>query len=235
MSAHDTGRFAAAIASENARGFTAVIPDIKCVSPKEGDLLRGRDAVAAAKQLVLFGAPVLSVVTERERFGGSPELLRSVVDAAGVPVLRKDFIISEDMLEETLELGAAAVLLICAIMENATLSRLYEKSLSIGLEPFVEVCSAQEMAQAKALGARLIGVNNRNIVALELDEGGPSRTAGLSSLVPDGAILVSESGILTTQDAKMAADSGANAILVGTALWQADDMQAAYRSLRVSY
>ena len=235
MSAGGSGRFAAAIASENARGFTAVIPDIKCVSPKEGDLLRGRDPVVTAKQLVGFGAPVLSVVTERERFGGSPQLLRSIADAAGVPVLRKDFITSEDMLKETLELGAAAVLLICAIMETEALGRLYEKSLSLGLEPFVEVCSAGEMESAKALGARLVGVNNRNIATLELDEGGPSRTAELASRVPDGAILVSESGILTTRDAELAADSGANAVLVATALLQADDMHAAYRSLMVSY
>ena len=228
------GRFSAAIALENENGYVAVIPDVKCISPKEGDLLRGRDPVATAEQLVRCGASVLSVVTEKKRFGGSPELLQAIAKKTDVPILRKDFITNDEMLEETLELGAAAVLLICAIADENVLSRLYKKAIELGLEPFVEVCNCDEMALAKKLGARLIGVNNRDIMTLEMDDGGPSRTAALADGAPAGAVLVSESGIRSRGDAEMAARSGANAILVGTALWQADDIEAAYKSLKVN-
>jgi len=227
------GRFSAAIAGENARGFAAVIPDIKCVSPKQGDLLRGRDPVDTARFLVGCGAPMLSIVTEREQFGGSPEMLRAIAQAVDVPILRKDFITNESMLEETVELGAAAVLLISAIVDKKTLISLYLCSIDINVEPMVEVCTPEEMAFAKALGARLIGVNNRDILTLERDNGGPDRTAALASGLPAGALLISESGILSAADAKLAVSAGANAVLVGTSLWMADDMGAMYRSLRV--
>ncbi|MDR2243912.1 MAG: indole-3-glycerol phosphate synthase 2, partial [Burkholderiales bacterium] len=145
MSGSISARFSSAIVAENERGRVAVIPDIKCISPKEGDLLRGRDPVETAKFLVRCGAPVLSVVTERERFGGSTELLKAIVQAANVPVLRKDFITNEEQLLETAELDAAAVLLICAMTDEKNLKALYEKTLELGMEPFVEVHTAQEM------------------------------------------------------------------------------------------
>ena len=210
----------------------AVIPDIKCVSPKEGDLLRGRDPVEVAKQLVSWGAPVLSVVTEKMHFNGSPDLLREIAQQTGVPVLRKDFIKTPAQLEESLGLGALAVLLIAASVDEATLTTLYQAALQLGLEPLVEVCSAEEMQRAKALGAKLIGINNRNIMTLEHDDGGPARTAALAGLAPADAVLISESGILTAEDAKLAIQAGAHAVLVGTALWQAADMAAAYQLLR---
>ncbi len=227
------GGFAAAIRAENERGFVAVIPDIKCVSPKEGDLLRGRDPLLAAKALVEIGAPVLSVVTERERFGGSPALLRDIAQSAGVPVLRKDFIQSEKDLEETARLGASAVLLVLAMLSEDALRSLYDSALQMGLEPFVETRTAEELALAGKLGARLAGVNNRDIVTLEKDDGGPARTAALAAGAPQNALLISESGILSPHDARVAASAGAHAMLIGTALWQAEDMSAAYISFRV--
>lgn len=226
-------RFSPAIVAENARGFICVIPDLKCASPKEGDLLQGRDPVETAKTLVGCGAPALSVVTERERFGGSPALLNAVARAVDVPVLRKDFITDEGMIAETAALGASAVLLICALLDEKALGRLYEKANELKLEPLVEVCSAREMEWARKCGARLVGINNRDIMALELDDGGPARTAALAAGAPAGSLLVSESGILTRPDAMLAASAGANAVLVGTALWRAHDMGAMYRSLHV--
>lgn len=225
--------FSSSIKSENAKGFVAVIPDIKCVSPKEGDLLRGRDPVTASAQLCRSGAPVMSVVTEPERFGGNLELLRSIVRATGVPVLRKDFITSKEALGETAHAGAAAVLLISAIMGQNKLGELFDKSLALGLEPFVEVCNEDEMSFAKSLGAKLIGINNKDITTLELDNGGVSRTSQLATGAPKDAVLVSESGIFTAEDARAAADAGANAVLVGTALWQAEDIIEKYQSLRI--
>jgi len=235
MNGEAAGRFTAAIKRENSLGRVAVIPDIKCTSPKEGDLMRGRDPVDVAKLLVRCGAPVLSVVTEKERFKGSPGLLRSIADSTGVPVLRKDFITDESLLKETVETGASAVLLICATTEKKTLAKLYEKTLKLNLEPLVEVCSKEEMSFATSIGARLIGINNRNIITLERDNGGPSRTAALASGKPRDALLISESGILSPDDAKLAVSSGANAVLVGTALLQSEDIEAMYRSLRVEW
>lgn len=233
MSARFPGRFAAAVIAENAHGRVAVIPDIKCASPKEGDLLHGRDPVVVAKFLVRCGAPVLSVVTEREHFSGSPGLLRAVAEKAGVPVLRKDFITSESALEESAELGASAVLLICALTDANTLAKLHEKAVTLGLEPLVEVHSENELRLAVSLGARLIGINNRNIMTLERDDGGPSRTLALASGAPKDALLVSESGILSPDEARLAASAGAHALLVGTALWRTHDMASMYQSLRV--
>jgi len=233
MSARPAGGFAAAIAAENARARLAVIPDIKCISPKEGDLLRGRDPVAVARALAACGAPVLSVVTEGARFGGSAALLDAIVRAVPVPVLRKDFITSAQQLQETAALGAAAVLLICAITDQKNLQALYEKALTLGLQPLVEVHTAQEMALARQLGAHLVGINNRDITAFELDDGGPARTAALIGSAPAGALLISESGIGSPEDAALAASCGAHAVLVGTALWQAHDMAAMYQRLRV--
>jgi indole-3-glycerol phosphate synthase len=228
-----SARFASAITWENTRGFAAVIPDIKCISPKEGDLLRGRDPADTAKYLVRCGAPVLSVVTEEERFGGSAGLLRAIAQTVDVPVLRKDFITKENQISETAELGAAAVLLICSITDEENLVKLYEKALRQGIEPLVEVHTAREMELAKKIGARLIGINNRDIMTFERDDGGPGLTAALASGAPDDAVLISESGILSPEDAKLAVASGANAVLVGTALWLADNMGAMYQSLRV--
>ncbi|MCL2342359.1 MAG: indole-3-glycerol-phosphate synthase [Firmicutes bacterium] len=228
-----SSRFSDAIRAENALGFAAVIPDIKCRSPRDGDLLRGRDPVETARALVRGGAPVLSVVTEPERFGGSAELLRAVAEAADVPVLRKDFIVTEAQLHETLELGAAAVLLMCSVTGEKNLMTLYEKALKLGLEPLVEVHTAPEMALAKKLDAKLVGVNNRDILTLERDNGGPGLTAALAPLAPADAVLVSESGILDPAGAALAVSAGANAVLVGTALWLTDNMGAMYQSLRV--
>ena len=226
-------RFSAAITAENGRGSVAVIPDMKRVSPKEGELMRGRNPVEAAKLLAGCGAPVLSVVTEKKHFGGSLELCGDIAKNAGVPVLRKDFITTEEELKKTADIGAAAVLLICALTDGDTLAALYGKALELGLEPLVEVCTAGEMQLAKKLGARLVGVNNRDIRRLEKDGGGPSRTFDLAPGLPEGAILISESGILSPGDVALALSAGANAVLVGTALWTAHDMAAAYRSLRL--
>ncbi|MCL2716694.1 MAG: indole-3-glycerol-phosphate synthase [Alphaproteobacteria bacterium] len=233
MTENPAKAFSEAIIAEKARGFVAVIGDIKCVSPREGDLLQGREPASGAKVLVGAGAAALSVVTEGTRFGGSCELLSAVRRAVDVPILRKDFITAGDQLVETAALGAHAVLLIAAITDERNLAFLYERALTLGLEPFVEVHSVEEMERAARLRAPLVGVNNRDIIALERDDGGPQRTASLSGLRPGGALLVSESGILSREDAEVAAAAGADAILVGTALWQAPDMALMLRSLRV--
>ena len=212
-------------------GLIPVIPDIKLLSPKEGDLLRGRCPVAAAQLFEQLGAPAISVVTEPHDFGGSLELLHSVSSAVSIPVLRKDFISCEADLLATREHGAAAILLICSCLEPPQLSALYYAALQLGIEPLVEAHTEQELRFAATLQPQLVGINNRDILALERDDGTVATTAGLISLAPPGALLISESGIATPGQARAAIDCGADAVLIGTALWQAEDMGSFYQQL----
>ncbi|MCL2088815.1 MAG: indole-3-glycerol-phosphate synthase [Oscillospiraceae bacterium] len=194
-----------------------VIIDFKPVSPKHGDLFKGRDPLEAARYLEKRGVMGLSVVTESKHFGGSLDLLRSIANAVSIPVLRKDFIKTEDDLYQTLDCGAKGVLLICATTNN--IAALHDKALSIGLKPLVEVHTPQEMELAKKIGAKIIGINNKDITVLEKDSGGVDLTLDLIKLAPKDAFIISESGISTARDAEKLLQAGANAVLIGTAFW----------------
>lgn len=221
-------KFSDALVTRKQAGFLPVIPDIKCTSPKEGDLLRGRDPVEAAKLLAEAGAPALSVVTEPKDFGGSTELLRQIAAATQLPVLRKDFITSVDDLKLTKDCGAEAILLICATQPQPMLRKLYEEALKIGLQPLVEAHTQEELALAGKIGAKLVGINNRNILELEKDDGNVSATKLLAAYKPKDAFLISESSIQTPAEAQAAINAGADAVLIGTALWQAENMRECY-------
>ena len=198
--------------------LSKMIIDFKPVSPEHGDLFKGRNSLDIARRLEKAGVLGLSVVTENKNFGGSLDLLRSLVKAVSLPVLRKDFINTEDDLYETLDCGAKGILLICATTEN--IGALHEKALSIGLKPVVEVHTQDEMKQAESMGARIIGINNRDITILEKDSGTVDLTLSLIKTAPKGAYIISESGISCREDAQKVLDAGANAVLVGTAFWQ---------------
>jgi len=198
--------------------ISRLIIDFKPVSPEHGDLFKGSDPLDVARRLEKAGVLGLSVVTEREHFGGSLDLLRSIVNAVSLPVLRKDFIKTEDDLYETLECGAKGVLLICAMADDV--GALHEKALSIGLKPVVEVHTRGELKQAELMGAKIIGINNRDITVLEKDGGTVDLTLDLIKAAPKGAFIISESGISCREDAQKALDAGADAVLVGTAFWQ---------------
>ena len=158
-------------------------------------------------------------------------MLREIVKAVNIPVLRKDFITREADLELTVEAGACAVLLICACITEARLTSLYRTALSLGLEPLVEAHTARELKLAGRLGAGLVGINNRDILTLERDGGTVSTTSELAAWVPKGALLISESGISTPEEARAATEAGAGAVLVGTAIWRAADPAACFRAL----
>lgn len=208
-----------------------VIPDIKCYSPKEGNLLKGRNPVEVAKILVDAGAPVLSVVTEPKNFKGSLELLKKIHNAVDVPLLRKDFIYTKEDLIETKNYGASAILLMCSCLEKEKLEYLYHEAIQMGLDPFVETHTKEELLFATELGAKLIGINNRNILELECDDGNVSRTCEMAADVPQGSILVSESSIGNSEEVRMAIKAGADCALVGTAIWQAKDPGLFYKML----
>ena len=212
-------------------GFLPVVADFKCVSPGEGRLFEQEEAPALAEKMVQAGAPAISVVTEEKEFGGSLSLLEKITDRISIPVLRKDFVKSKEDISVTKKCGAKAILLICACMEKETLRMLYDYSLEIGIEPFVETHNLEEMEFAKKLNVELVGINNRDILLLEKDGGTVNTTVGLADKRPKGAFLISESGILTPEDAERAVQHGADAILVGTAIWKADNPFAFYRRM----
>ncbi len=198
--------------------LSKIIIDFKPVSPRHGDLFKGRNPLEVARRLEKAGIMGLSVVTEETHFGGSIDLLRSIVKEVGLPVLRKDFIDTEEQLYLTRECGAKGVLMICATTPNIAL--LHEKARSMGLHPVVEVHTREEMNLAREIGAEIIGINNRDITRLEKDGGTVDLTAELIRESPKGAFIISESGIQNHADAQKALDAGANAVLVGTAFWQ---------------
>ena len=222
--------FVQSLRERDAAGFIPVIPDFKRISPKSGELFAGRDPVSCARRLAALGAPAISVVTQQTDFGGSLALLASICEAVELPVLRKDFITCRADLEQTRACGAQAILLICACLDEKTLTDLYAHALALGLEPLVEAHSEAELALCRKLGACLVGINNRDILALERDAGTVAHTAALASGKPADALLVSESGIESPADVRRAVEAGADAVLVGTALWRAPDLLEAYRT-----
>lgn len=195
-----------------------VIVDFKPISPKDGDLFRGRNPLEVARRLEKAGVYGLSVVTEKEHFGGSLALLRALAEAVRLPILRKDFIKTENDLQETLAYGATHVLLICATMDNV--GEMHEKALSLGLKPVVEVHTREEMELARRIGAKIIGINNKDITVLEQDNGTIDLTVALIQSAPKDAFVISESGISSIEDMEKVLLSGANCVLIGTAFWQ---------------
>ncbi len=211
-------------------GFS-VVADIKPRSPEHGDLLRGRSPADIALRLEALGCPCLTNVTESAYFGGSLAILQEICRAVSIPVLRKDFIKTADDLKATKEAGAAGVLICLSMLPPGENEALYHQALALGLEPLVEAHTAQEMAFAASLGAKLVGINNRDIVKLELDDGTVNKTAELIALAPKGSVTISESGILTPDDVKRAKNLGVNAVLVGSALLLANDLESMYRQM----
>jgi indole-3-glycerol phosphate synthase len=193
----------------------AVIAEVKRRSPSKGDIAPELDAAAQARAYEAAGADAISVLTEPTRFGGSLDDLRAVAAAVDLPVLRKDFIVDRGQIWEAAEAGAAAVLLIVAILSDDRLHELLIEALDSGLDPLVEVHDLDETRRACHAGCTLVGINNRDLVTLEVDLG---TTEYLAPALGPCMFPVSESGIATPVDACRAALSGARALLVGETL-----------------
>lgn len=217
--------FSESILHASERGRLPLAADIKPVSPRDGDLFSGRDPVGLARALDEAGVCALSVVTEPTHFGGSLELLRSVAGAVSLPVLRKDFVTSERQIEETVGTGAAALLLTVSTMPEGELRSYYLKALSLGLEPLPEVHTHAQLRFVLDLEPRptIIGINNRDVTALEKDGGDVKVTESLAPLVPEGIAILSESSFLSPRDVRRAMAAGSHAVLVGTAILSARD------------
>lgn len=202
-----------ALAATDAAGGTPVIAEVKPTSPTT-DGTREDDPVELAREMVAGGATALSVLTEREHFGGSPETLRRVRDAVDVPVLRKDFVLDERQLDVV---AADAVLLIARFVDD--LPRLVAAARNRGFEPLVEVHDRDELEAAIAADTHLIGVNNRDLAELTVDLGTFERVAPHA---PDDVTLVAESGVATPGDAERMRAAGADGLLIGTAIMDGD-------------
>jgi len=206
----------------------AVIAEVKRASPSKGAMAAIANPAALATDYEAGGASVISVLTESRRFGGSMEDLVAVREAVQVPVLRKDFIVSSYQLWEARAHGADVVLLIVAALEQNALVSLVERAISIDLIPLVEVHTEAELNRAVDAGARVIGINARNLATLEVDRGVFGRIA---PLVPDGVIKIAESGVRGPHDLLAYAAAGADAVLVGESLVTGKDPRSAVADL----
>jgi indole-3-glycerol phosphate synthase len=205
-----------------------VIAEIKRASPSRGALAPIVDPARLAAQYEAGGASVVSVLTEGRRFCGSLDDLVAVRAAIDIPVLRKDFIFTSYQLWEARAYGADLVLLIVAALDDEALISLIERAGSLGLTPLVEVHDEAELSRARAAGARVIGVNARNLKTLEVDR---DVFARLAIGVPADVVLVAESGIRSARDLVAYAACGADAVLVGEALVTGSDARAAVHDL----
>jgi indole-3-glycerol phosphate synthase len=205
-----------------------VIAEVKRSSPSKGALAAIADPAALASDYESGGASIISVLTERRRFGGSLEDLAAVRAAVDIPVLRKDFVVTSYQVWEARAHGADAVLLIVAALEQQALVSLVERVHSLGMTALVEVHDPEEVARAVDAGARVIGVNCRDLRTLEVDR---SVFARVAPLVPAGILKISESGVRGPHDVLEFARAGADAVLVGESLVTGRDPRAAVADL----
>jgi indole-3-glycerol phosphate synthase len=192
-----------------------VIAEVKRASPSRGTLAPIEDPAGLARAYASGGALAVSVLTEGRRFGGSLSDLAAVRAAVDIPVLRKDFVVSAYQLWEARAAGADLVLLMASVLDQQALVCLVERAESIGLTPLVEAHTATEVERALLAGARVVGINNRDLRTLRVDLG---TFAALAPLVPDSVVRVAESGIRGPHDVFEMAQAGADAVLVGTSL-----------------
>ena len=224
-------RFTTALQAARDSGRLPLIAEVKVRSPKEGDLLAGRDPATLAQTMVAAGAACLSVVTEGPHFGGSLELLQTVCAASAVPVLCKDFVTEAHQVWERRERGAACLLLMVSQLDWPRLQALHAEAHRAGLETLVEVHDEDELRLALTLDLDLLGINNRDIRQLECDAGTVANSLGLLGLVPPGVRTISESAISTPDEARRVIAAGGSGVLVGTAILRAADTAAAVRHL----
>jgi indole-3-glycerol phosphate synthase len=207
----------------------AVVAEVKRRSPSKGDLYPGLDPAALAKEYADGGAACLSVLTDQAYFGGSPDDLQNARAAVSLPVLRKDFTVGASDVCDARIMGADAVLLIVAALDDAALAELHALALAIGLDALGEVHAEAELERALAIGAGLVGVNQRDLITFKVDH---ERARRVAAAMPDAVVKVAESGVRNAADAAALSDAGYDAVLVGESLVTSKDKGAAVAALR---
>ena len=205
------------------------ICECKKASPSKGLIASDFPYLDIARDYEAAGADAISVLTEPKWFLGRDEYLAEIAAAVRIPCLRKDFVVDEYMIYEAKTLGAAAVLLICAILDETRLREYIALCDELGLSTLVEAHDEDEIEMALRCGARIVGVNNRNLKDFSVDTGNSGR---LRSLVPDGVLFVAESGIKTPEDVAALHEAGVDAVLIGEALMRAADKKTMLAELR---
>jgi indole-3-glycerol phosphate synthase len=202
----------------------AVVAEIKRRSPSKGDIDPGLDPAAVAREYAAGGAACVSVLTDERFFGGSAQDLAAARGACSLPVLRKDFIVSEADVCDARVMGADAVLLIAGVLSDEELGRFHALVHELAMDALVEVHDEAELDRALASGAELVGVNQRDLATFEVDTG---RAARLAVSIPPEVVAVAESGIGGAEDARALADAGYQAVLVGESLLRARNRRKA--------
>jgi len=211
------------------RDGIAFICEVKKASPSKGVIAESFPYIDIAKEYEAAGAAAISVLTEPHYFKGDDRYLQEIAGAVSIPLLRKDFTVDSYMIYEAKILGASAVLLICAILDKDTLAEYIRIAHGLGLSALVETHTEAEVEMALAAGARIVGVNNRNLKTFEVDI---SLSERLRKMVPAEIVFVSESGIHCASDVKVLRQNGTDAVLVGEAFMRAPDKGAVLRQLR---
>jgi indole-3-glycerol phosphate synthase len=207
------------------------ICEVKRASPSKGLIAEHFPHADIAREYERAGADAISVLTEPDYFLGRDEFLRDISNAVSVPTLRKDFTLDEYQIFQAKLLGASAVLLICAILNADALTRCVATAHGLGLSALVETRSADEVRMALDSGARIVGVNNRDLRTFEIDA---TVAARLRPLAPNGVRFVAESGIKTPEDIRILADALPDAVLIGEAMMRARDRARLLRELRAA-
>jgi len=206
----------------------AIVAEVKKASPSRGVIRADFDAMAIARAYAMAGARAISVLTDAPFFQGSLAYLEAIRHVVELPLLRKDFVLDAYQVHEARAFGADAVLLICAILDDAALGELHALARSLGLDALVEVHSREELEQAARCGASLVGINNRDlrsfVTRLEVSE-------TLAPLAPPGALIVAESGLKTPADLDRLEACGVRAFLIGETLMAAANPGNALRDL----
>ena len=211
------------------RSGLSFICECKKASPSKGLIAADFNYLEIARAYEAAGADAVSILTEPEFFLGDDKFLSEIAAQVSIPCLRKDFVVDEYMIWQAKVLGASAVLLICAILDDVQLEKFIALCDEIGLSALVETHDEQEIKRAINCGARIIGVNNRNLKDFSVDLDNAKR---LRELVPPEIIFVSESGVKTAEDVKKIRELGADAVLIGEVLMRAADKNAKLAELR---
>ena len=212
--------FAKALQAKISAGDSAVIAEIKKASPSKGVIREHFDPVAIAKSYEQGGAACLSVLTDIDFFQGADEYLKLARAACSLPVIRKDFMIDDYQLYESRAMGADCILLIVAALDASSLKRLHALSLSLGLDVLIEVHDQRELELALELDNPMVGINNRNLHNFEVSL---ENTYQLLDKIPQGRIVITESGIDSTRNVLAMRDKNVNAFLVGEAFMRSED------------
>jgi len=207
----------------------AFICEVKKASPSKGIISEEFPYLDIARNYEAAGAAAISVLTEPYYFQGSDRYLREIADTVRIPLLRKDFTVDSYMIYEAKLLGASAVLLICSILDRDALAEYIQITHSLGLSALIETHDEEEVKMALDAGARIIGVNNRDLKTFEVDI---TLSERLRKLVPADVLFVSESGINSPADIARLREIGANAALIGESLMRSNDIKAAIAGLR---